>query len=146
MSAKWGVIAALVAPLVVGCTQAPVTGDRVAEAGASVGMARSCAWQLEQVVDADPRGTAQALRIDPARLAAFAAGKTAAEVREAIAERLAEAQDNARAAGSLAALAVDGSEGLAAVALARAEKSLAATRALCSAVSGLPAGLALRGP
>jgi hypothetical protein len=146
MSAKWGVIAALVAPLVVGCTQAPVTGDRIAEAGASVGMARSCAWQLEQVVDADPRGTAQALRIDPARLAAFAPGRTAAEVRQAIAERLVEAQDNARAAGTIAALTVDGSEGLTAIALSRAEQSLAATRTLCSAVAGLPAGLAIRGP
>jgi hypothetical protein len=41
---------------------------------------------------------------------------------------------------------VDGSEGLAAIALARAERSLAASRAQCNAAAELPPGLALRGP
>jgi hypothetical protein len=151
MNDKWVVIAlsaALAAPLVVvGFTEAPgADEDRVSEAEVRAGMAGSCAWQLEQVVDADPRAIAQAIRIDPVRLAAFTAVNTPAEVRQAIAERLTEAQDNARAAKTLAALAVDGSEVLAAVALDRAGRSLAASRELCGAAAELPSGLALRMP
>jgi hypothetical protein len=120
-------------------------GVHAALAGAS--RAQACAAELWRAADLDPEATARLLAVEPATLAPWGgAARGKQTVREVILARAASAQNDARAARSLALLGELASAEQQALREQKVARSVAASSALCAAADGARTELLARAP
>lgn len=137
---------ALAAATAAGCTPAPRSGPDAHEelhaALAGARRAHACVAELWRAADLDPAETARLLAIEPATLAPWGgAARGKEELREAILARAAAAEDDARAARSLALLGEHASAVQDALRREKVARSVAISSALCDAADGARTGL-----
>jgi hypothetical protein len=150
MSRQMMWVAAALAAAGAGCAPPRTSADahegvHAALTGAS--RAQACAAELWRAADLDPEATARLLTVEPVALAPWggaARGKQA--IREVILARAASAQDDARAARSLALLGELASAEQAALREQKIARSVAASSALCAAADDARTGLLARAP
>jgi hypothetical protein len=141
--------AALAAATAAGCAPPPRSGPDAHEelhaALAGARHAQACAAELWRATDLDPVETARLLAIEPAALAPWGgAPRGKEEIRGAILARAAAAEDDARAARSLALLGEHASAVQDALRREKIARSVAVSSALCDAADGARTGLLAR--